>query len=170
MCDWCRFNVSHTHEGTPTREFSRGVLNQRREQQVKEVTESHGVKKTDYDTLMTAIYDNRLRGYWSELLVEDELLKLKLLNNTKIDHPTKGTKDLADSLAGAVFACAKNINMDTEIEIEIVNTGPGIHEKYEHEKEMSEVLMMDENSLAWESTNSTVKTMPSELQEWFGHV
>ena len=130
----------------------------------------HGVKKTDYDTLMTAIYDNRLRGYWSELLVEDELLKLKLLNNTKIDHPTKGTKDLADSLAGAVFACAKNINMDTEIEIEIVNTGPGIHEKYEHEKEMSEVLMMDENSLAWESTNSTVKTMPSELQEWFGHV
>ena len=130
----------------------------------------HSVKKTDYDTLMTSIYDNRLRGYWSELLVEDELLKLRLINNTKIDHPTKGTKDLADSLAGAVFACAQNINMDTEIEIEVVNTGPGIHEKYEYDKEMSEVLKVDENSLAWESTNSKTKVMPTELQEWFGHV
>ena len=130
----------------------------------------HSVKKTDYDTLMTTIYDNRLRGYWNALLVEDELLKLKLINNTKIDHPTKGTKDLADSLAGAVYACAKNINLDTEIEIDIVNTGPGIHEKYEYDKEMSEVLKVDENSLSWESTNSKVKVMPSELQEWFGHV
>ena len=69
-----------------------------------------------------------------------------------------------------VFACAKNINLDSEIEIEIVNTCPGIHEKYEYDKEMSEVLKVDENSLAWESTNSTVKVMPTELQEWFGHV
>ena len=97
-------------------------------------------------------------------------MKLRLINNTKIDHPTKGTKDLADSMAGAVFACAKNINMDIEIEIDIVNTGPGIHEKYEHEKEMGDVLMKDENSLAWESTNSKIKAMPADLQEWFGLV
>jgi hypothetical protein len=51
----------------------------------------HSVKKTDYDTLMTSIYDKRLRGYWNEILVEDELLKLKLLNGTKIDHPTSGS-------------------------------------------------------------------------------
>jgi hypothetical protein len=39
----------------------------------------HRVKKTDYDTLMTTIYDTRLRGYWIELLVEEELLKF--INN-----------------------------------------------------------------------------------------
>ena len=42
--------------------------------------------------------------------------------------------------------------------------------KYEYDKEMSEVLKVDENSLSWESTNSKVKVMPNELQEWFGHV
>ena len=56
----------------------------------------HSVKKTDYDTLMTAIYDGRLRGYWNELLVEEELLKLRLFGNNKIDHPNSGSKDLAE--------------------------------------------------------------------------
>ena len=130
----------------------------------------HSVKKTDYDTLMTSIYDNRLRGYWSELLVEDELLKLRLINNTKLDHPTKGTKDLADSLAGAVFACAKNITLDAEIEIEIVNTGPSIEDKYEYDRDPTEVLMMDENSLQWEEINSQTRIMPDELKDWLGVV
>ena len=130
----------------------------------------HGVKKTDYDTLMTAIYDRRLRGYWSELLVEDELLKLKLINNTKIDHPTKGTKDLADSLAGAIYTCAKNISHDMEVEIEIVNTGPGVHEKYEYDIEVSDVLMATEGNPEYRSVNSQTRVMPEELQDWIGIV
>lgn len=80
----------------------------------------HSVKKSDYDTLMTTIYDTRLRGYWNELLVEEELLKLRLFNNNKIDHPSTGSKDLADALAGSVFNCIQNIAFDTEIEIEIL--------------------------------------------------
>ncbi|MAG72851.1 hypothetical protein CL620_00925 [archaeon] len=129
----------------------------------------HSVKKTDYDTLMTAIYDKRLRGYWNEILVEDELLKLRLLNNAKIDHPTKGTKDLADALAGAVFACAKNISHDTEIEIEVVTTA-GINEKYEHEKDMADVLMASPDNHEWTSVNSQTKIMPDELRDWLGIV
>tara|TARA_B100002019_G_scaffold73910_2_gene63865 strand:- start:330 stop:2060 length:1731 start_codon:yes stop_codon:yes gene_type:complete len=80
----------------------------------------HSVKKSDYDTLLTAIYDTRIRGYWNELLVEEELLKLKLFGNNKIDHPTTGSKDLADALAGAVAGCIKNIGMDEEIDIELM--------------------------------------------------
>lgn len=80
----------------------------------------HSVKKSDYDTLMTSIYDTRLRGYWNELLVEEELLKLRLYNNSKIDHPTTGSKDLADALAGSVFNCIQNMAMNTEVEIEIL--------------------------------------------------
>jgi hypothetical protein len=79
----------------------------------------HSVKKTDYDTLMTAIYDTRLRGYWNELLVEEELLKLKLFGNNKIDHPNSGSKDLADAVAGASFVCVENIAVNSEIDIEI---------------------------------------------------
>ena len=80
----------------------------------------HSVKKTDYDTLMTAIYDTRLRGYWNELLVEEELLKLRLFGNNKIDHPNSGSKDLADAVTGATFVCIENMAIDAEVEIEIL--------------------------------------------------
>lgn len=80
----------------------------------------HSVKKTDYDTLTSAIYDGRLRGYWNELLVEEELLKLRLFSNNKIDHPSKGSKDLADAIAGSVFNCIENISVSSEIEIELL--------------------------------------------------
>lgn len=80
----------------------------------------HSVKKSDYDTLLTSIYDGRLRGYWDEILVEEELLKLRLFNNNKIDHPSSGSKDLADALAGAVYSCVENISSDQEIEIELM--------------------------------------------------
>ena len=80
----------------------------------------HSVKKTDYDTLLTAIYDTRLRGYWNEILVEEELLKLRLFGNNKIDHPATGSKDLADALAGATASCVKNIAITEEVDIEIM--------------------------------------------------
>ena len=80
----------------------------------------HSVKKTDYDTLMTAIYDTRLRGYWNNILVEEELLKLRLFSNNKIDHPNAGSKDLADALAGSVFNSIQNIAMEQDVEIEIL--------------------------------------------------
>ena len=79
----------------------------------------HSVKKSDYDTLMTSIYDRRLRGYWNELLVEEELLKLRLFSNNKIDHPSTGTKDLADAVAGSVFNTAQNMVSEEEIDIEV---------------------------------------------------
>ena len=82
----------------------------------------HSVKKTDYDTLMTAMYDTRLRGYWNELLVEEELLKLRLFSNNKIDHPNGGSKDLADALAGSVYNCISNVGIEQEVEIEILGS------------------------------------------------
>jgi hypothetical protein len=84
----------------------------------------HSVKKTDYDTLMSCMYDTRLRGYWNELLVEEELLKLKLYGNNKIDHPSTGSKDLADALAGAVFNSMSKAAIDSEVEIEILSPDP----------------------------------------------
>jgi len=94
----------------------------------------HSVKKTDYDTLMTAIYDGRLRGYWNELLVEEELLKLRLFSNNRIDHPNSGSKDLADAIAGAVFVCIENMSINTEVNIEILTPD----KNYELDEEMPE--------------------------------
>lgn len=81
----------------------------------------HSVKKSDYDTLMTSIYDTRLRGYWNDILVNEELLKLRLFSNNKIDHPSGGSKDMADALAGSVFSCVENMAVEQEVEIEVLD-------------------------------------------------
>ena len=120
----------------------------------------HSVKKTDYDTLMTSIYDKRLRGYWNEILVEDELLKLKLLNGTKIDHPTSGSKDLADSVAGAVFQSVQHIQIDQEIEIEFDLFS---HEEFESEYDEADVhIKKDLTSDKLESEEE----IPEDIRLW----
>ena len=53
--------------------------------------------------------------------MKEELLKLRLFGNNKIDHPNSGSKDLADAVTGAVFVCVQNIAMNSEIEVEVLN-------------------------------------------------
>lgn len=120
----------------------------------------HTVAKKDYDTLSTAIYDGRLRGYWNPILVEDELLKLKLINNTKVDHPTTGTKDLADSVAGATFMCVQNLSSDFEIDIEILD-----------EVDYDILTSLDDNMEkkivgSGRIAGSTEKEIPQDIKDW----
>ena len=117
----------------------------------------HTVKKTDYDTLSTTIYDGRFRGFWDELLVEEELLKLKLINNTKVDHPTTGTKDLADSVAGATFMAIDNFITDAEIDIEVLYWD----DSREAEDEDDVV-----NRIVPGVKDRTKRDMPFDLSEW----
>jgi hypothetical protein len=48
------------------------------------------------------MYDGRLEAYWDPLVV-DEVLSLRRLKNGKVDHPSGGSKDMADAVAGAVL-------------------------------------------------------------------
>jgi len=60
-----------------------------------------------YEVLKDAIYDSRLDMY-EYIPVIEELSKLEKTPD-KVDHPARGSKDVADALAGAVF----NAFMDT---------------------------------------------------------
>jgi hypothetical protein len=122
----------------------------------------HSVKKTDYDTLTSAIYDGRLRGYWNELLVEEELLKLRLFSNNKIDHPSSGSKDLADAIAGAVFNCIENISVSSEIEIELLQPDKW-HEINEEMPDFGTVSVYNGGSGRFEQGFSQQK---SEANKW----
>jgi hypothetical protein len=82
--------------------------------------ERQPVNVNAYDTLATCFYDGRFSGYFIDILVEQELLKLQLLPNGKVDHPSDTTKDLADALAGAVFSACLNSATDQEIDIDII--------------------------------------------------
>jgi len=122
----------------------------------------HTVKKTDYDTLSTAIYDRRFRGYWNELLVEDELLKLRLINNQKVDHPSSGSKDLADAIAGSTFMCIKELAMDVEIEIEVL-------QYVDYDKLTTESIDMVQryHGSAKDAVNIN-REMPKDIADWLG--
>lgn len=80
----------------------------------------HSVKKNDYDTLSTALYDGRFSGYFHKILVEEELLKLQIMPNGKIDHPEGFHDDGAQCLAAACFHASQFADMDTEIEISVL--------------------------------------------------
>lgn len=67
--------------------------------------EYRSVDKTDeaYTTLCRLIYNNQIKFYRYQRF-EDELFELQHdRNRHKVDHPPTGTKDVADSLAGAIM-------------------------------------------------------------------
>lgn len=120
----------------------------------------HTVKKTDYDTLSTSIYDKRFRGYWNELLVEEELLKLRLINNNKVDHPTTGSKDLADAVAGATFMCIKHLSIDIEVDIEVLQ-----YVDYDALTDESIDMVQRYRGSAGRAENVN-KEMPQDISSW----
>ena len=64
-------------------------------------TEILSVAKKHYDDMAMVVLEERLNGPHIPLLI-DELLQLKIMRD-RVDHPRKGSKDLADAVCGAVF-------------------------------------------------------------------
>ena len=60
------------------------------------------VAKKHYTDMAMVVHEERLSGPYNPILI-DELLQLKVMSNDKIDHPTKGSKDLSDATCGAIF-------------------------------------------------------------------
>jgi hypothetical protein len=61
-----------------------------------------------YDHLRSALYQDRVAMVENELLMQ-ELSQLEInAEKGKVDHPPRGSKDLADAVAGAVFAASQD--------------------------------------------------------------
>jgi hypothetical protein len=79
--------------------------------------EKLSVAKKHYTDMAMVVHEERLSGPEDQILI-DELLELRVMNNDKIDHPTKGSKDLSDAVCGAIFnAIAYTPRQDREIEV-----------------------------------------------------
>ena len=63
------------------------------------------------------IAEERLSGPAIKLLI-DELLQLKIMRD-KVDHPRKGSKDLADAVCGAIFNSISRTKQTITSEIEV---------------------------------------------------
>jgi hypothetical protein len=81
-------------------------------------TETVSVAKKHYEDMAMLIYEERLAMPAIELLFQ-ELTELKIMKNSRVDHPRKLSKDLADAVCGAVFGAIshtpKNLNLEVEV-------------------------------------------------------
>lgn len=81
-------------------------------------SERLSVAKKHYEDFAMVVAENRLIGPSIELLI-DELLQLRIMKNDRVDHPRKGSKDLADAVAGAIYNAIAHTPRNTSEVIEI---------------------------------------------------
>jgi hypothetical protein len=80
-------------------------------------TEILSVAKKHYDDMAMIVAEERLIGPHIPLLI-DELCQLRIMRD-KVDHPRKGSKDLADATCGAIFNSISRTRFDNNQEINI---------------------------------------------------
>lgn len=113
-------------------------------------TETLSVAKKHYDDMAMVVLEERLNGPHIPLLV-DELLELRIMRD-KVDHPRKGSKDLADAVCGSIYN-AISLNRAAFGDIEVHDYG-SVKKQYRE-------------SLAKESDNliKAPSAMPRDLSE-----
>lgn len=80
-------------------------------------TELLSVGKRHYDDMAMVVAEDRLTGPHIPLLI-DELLQLKIMRD-RVDHPRKGSKDLADAVCGSIYNAISKTKFNVTGEIEI---------------------------------------------------
>jgi hypothetical protein len=80
-------------------------------------TETLSVAKKHYDDMAMIVLEERLHGPHIPLLI-DELLQLRIMRD-RVDHPRKGSKDLADAVCGSVYNAISRTRPDISGEIDI---------------------------------------------------
>lgn len=80
-------------------------------------TEILSVAKKHYDDMAMVVAEERLIGPHISLLI-DELCQLRIMRD-KVDHPRKGSKDLADATCGAIFNAISRTRFDNNQEINV---------------------------------------------------
>jgi hypothetical protein len=81
-------------------------------------TDTVSVGKKHYEDLAMMVYEERIAMPRIPLLL-DELSELKIINDKKVDHPRKKSKDLSDAVTGAVFGALSHTPKNPNIEIDI---------------------------------------------------
>lgn len=80
-------------------------------------TDTLSVANKHYDDFLSIMYDKRLIGPNIPILVK-ELKELRLIKG-KVDHPSKGTKDLSDATCGAIFNAVAHTTKPINREVEV---------------------------------------------------
>lgn len=104
----CTFDRWNSHDTMNILENDHGIK-----------TDVLSVAKKHYDDFLSVMYDGRLVGPKVQLLVE-ELGELRE-HKGKVDHPRKGSKDLADAVCGAIYNAVEGTLRPVDNEVEVHN-------------------------------------------------
>jgi hypothetical protein len=116
-------------------------------------TDTVSVGKKHYEDLAMMVYEERIAMPHIPLLLE-EMSELKIINDKKVDHPRKKSKDLSDAVTGAVFGALSHTPKNTNIEIDIHTWSRSAQRLAENEQRMVEL----DN-----------KKMPEEIRDYLGN-
>jgi hypothetical protein len=117
-------------------------------------TETLSVAKKHYEDMQMLVAEERIYGPSIQLLV-DELLQLRIIRD-KVDHPRKGSKDLADAVCGSIYNSITNTSRGNR-EIEIHSYKDIKNERREKARES----MKEQENL-----NKQPKHMPQEIENF----
>lgn len=81
-------------------------------------TETLSVAKKHYEDLAMLVYEERVLIPHIDILL-NEMSELRIVSDKKVDHPRKGSKDLADAVTGAVYNAIAHTPRNANQEIEI---------------------------------------------------
>lgn len=97
-------------------------------------TDTVSVGKKHYEDLAMLFYEERVLMPHIDLLLE-EMSELRIVNDRKVDHPRKGSKDLSDAVTGAVYGAIAYTpkNLNPEIDVHDWKSITKQHEKEERE-------------------------------------
>ena len=80
-------------------------------------TEILSVAKKHYDDMAMVVAEERVVGPHIPLLI-DELCQLRIMRD-RVDHPRKGSKDLADAVCGSIYNSISRSKFDSNSEVNI---------------------------------------------------
>lgn len=111
-----------------------------------------------YTDLSICVQEERVHGPDIELL-RKELRQLQIMPNGKLDHPRKGSKDLADATAGAVYNAIAHTPRDQFGELEVL-TMSEMRAKAEEDR-IQQQQIRNPNVIS-----QPKKDIPPELASW----
>lgn len=120
-------------------------------------SERLSVAKKHYEDFAMVVAEERLSGPRLELLIE-EMLQLRIMKNDKVDHPRKGSKDLADAVCGAIYNAIAHTPRNTNEVIEI-KTLMDVRQEIERNR-------IEEEKVNGGVIRAPKRTMPTELEEY----
>lgn len=119
-------------------------------------SETLSVAKKHYEDMQMLVAEERIYGPRIDLLV-DELLQLRIIRD-KVDHPRKGSKDLADAVCGAIYNS-------------ILNTSRGTREIEVHTfRDSRDTSHKEKVDTFYQEPKKSAKDMPNDISEFLSGI